>query len=156
MHISFICTGNICRSPMARLVFIEHARTAGIAGRVTASSAGIQPWHVNEPADSRARAVLAEHNYPAEHLAKQIDRSHLTADLILAMDSGHLRILQGMVDEPTKVRLLRSFDPTALDQDLADPYHGEVGDFYETLRQIESAMPGLLQWVNNRIAERNA
>ncbi|MDI5980588.1 protein tyrosine phosphatase, partial [Amycolatopsis magusensis] len=51
LHVSFVCSGNICRSPMAALVFREQLRRAGLADRVRVSSAGIGPWHVGEPAD---------------------------------------------------------------------------------------------------------
>src|SRR5437763_14376828 len=90
LHVCFVCSGTICRSPMAALVFGEHLRRAGLAGRVRVTSAGIGAWHVGDPADSRAARTLARAGYPTSHVAAQVDDRHLDADLLLAMDSSHL------------------------------------------------------------------
>jgi protein-tyrosine phosphatase len=45
LHVTFICTGNICRSPMAEKIFAAHLARAGLAGRVRVSSAGTTDWH---------------------------------------------------------------------------------------------------------------
>ncbi|MCO1577816.1 MULTISPECIES: low molecular weight protein-tyrosine-phosphatase [unclassified Crossiella] len=150
MHLSFVCTGNICRSPIAAIVVREHLRRAGLDGRVTVTSAGTGSWHVGEQADHRARAVLARHGYPTEHTAAQVGPAHSEADLFLALDSGHLRELRRLVTG--EVRLLRSFDPAADgDLDVPDPYYGEDADFEEVLAMVEAATPGLLDWVRQKL-----
>ncbi|MBP2473895.1 protein-tyrosine phosphatase [Crossiella equi] len=150
VHLSFICTGNICRSPIAAIVCREHLRRAGLAEVVTVTSAGTGPWHVGERADHRARAVLAEHGYDSTHTAAQVGAPHADADLFLALDAGHARELARLVDG--EVRLLRSFDPVAGDDlDVPDPYYGGRADFVEVLAMVEAAMPGLLDWVRQRL-----
>ncbi|MFC7341969.1 low molecular weight protein-tyrosine-phosphatase [Saccharopolyspora griseoalba] len=151
MHISFICTGNICRSPMADLVFREHLRRAGLDARVTVTSAGTGAWHIGEPADPRTQKVLAHHGYPTEHVAAQIGDHHLSADLLVAMDNSHLRAVRRMVDDPDRVRLLRSFDPDADGAEVADPYFGGPNGFEDTMSMVEAAMPGLLDWVRENL-----
>lgn len=154
LHVCFVCSGNICRSPMAALVFAEHLRRAGLADRVRVTSAGIGGWHAGDPADSRTVRALAAAGYSTEHVAAKVDRSHLDADLLVAMDSGHehdLHRLLGSAD-PDRVRMFRSFDPDAAgDLDVPDPYYGSRRDFAEVLDMIESAMPGLLDWVQARL-----
>jgi low molecular weight protein-tyrosine phosphatase len=157
VHVCFVCSGNICRSPMAALVFGEHLRRAGLADRVRVSSAGIGPWHVGEPADARAARTLADHGYPTGHIAAQVDERHLDADLLLAMDSGHEAALRDLLahqgDDPDRVRMFRSFDPAANgDLDVPDPYYGGRDGFTEVLDMIEAATPGLLAWVRERVA----
>ncbi|RKT82589.1 protein-tyrosine phosphatase [Saccharopolyspora antimicrobica] len=152
MHISFICTGNICRSPMAALVFREQLRRAGLDGQVEVSSAGTGPWHVGEPADPRTGKVLADHGYPTEHVAAQIDDRHLDADLLVAMDAGHLSAVRRLADDPSKVRLMRSFDPGSEDgAEVPDPYYGGPNGFEDVLAMVEAATPGLLDWVRERL-----
>lgn len=152
MHISFICTGNICRSPMAAVVFREHARRAGLADQVEVSSAGTGPWHVGEGADPRSLKVLADHGYPTEHVAAQLGDEHLDADLLLAMDAGHLRVLRDALDDPERARLLRSFDPAADDgAEVPDPYFGGDRGFEDVLGMIEAAMPELLDWTRENM-----
>ena len=58
LHVTFVCTGNICRSPMAEKIFAEHVRREGLGDRVRVSSAGTHGWHVGSEADPRTNAVL--------------------------------------------------------------------------------------------------
>ncbi|PZH05426.1 protein tyrosine phosphatase [Streptomyces sp. NTH33] len=153
MHICFVCSGNICRSPSAALVFAEHLRREGLGDAVRVTSAGIGPWHVGEAIDGRAGEVLAQNGYPVGHVAAQVGAEHLDADLFLAMDAGHEKALRRLVDAPSRVRLLRSFDPDATgDLDVPDPYYGGPEGFDAVLDMIEAATPGLLAWVRERLA----
>ncbi|WP_219905357.1 low molecular weight protein-tyrosine-phosphatase [Actinopolyspora mortivallis] len=154
LHVSFVCTGNICRSPMAALVFGEHLRRAGLDDRVEVSSAGTGPWHVGESADPRTSAVLADHGYPTEHTAAQLDEHHIGADLLLAMDAGHLRVLRDSLPNPDRARLLRSFDPGSDEwAEVPDPYFGGERGFDRVMEMIESSVPGVLDWVRARLGE---
>ncbi|MGW6933630.1 low molecular weight protein-tyrosine-phosphatase [Lentzea sp. NPDC054927] len=150
VHVSFVCTGNICRSPVAALVFREWLSREGLSSSVTVSSAGTGGWHVGDPADPRALKTLADNGYPTDHVAAQVGDPHLAADLLVALDSGHARTLRRMVD-PDRVRLLRSFDPDADDVDVPDPYYGDDSGFTEVLVMIEAAMPGLIAWVREQL-----
>lgn len=137
---------------MAAVVFREHLARAGLEDKVTVSSAGIGGWHVGEPADERAARTLAKAGYATEHVAAQVGPEHLDADLLVAMDSGHLEALVDLVGAE-RVRLLRSFDPAVADGDLdvPDPYYGERDGFTLVLDMIEAATPGLLDWVRARL-----
>jgi protein-tyrosine phosphatase len=151
VHVCFVCSGNICRSPIAALVLTEHLRREGLTDRVRVTSAGIGPWHVGEPADARARRVLAEHGYPTDHVAAQVNEDHLSADLLLAMDNGHEAALRDLLkhqgDTDERLVLFRSFDPGATDPEVPDPYYGDFPGFVEVLRLVEAAMPGLVEWI---------
>jgi protein-tyrosine phosphatase len=148
VHICFVCTGNICRSPSAAIILAEHLRRAGLDGKVQVSSAGIGGWHEGEGIDSRAGAALERRGYEVEHTAAQIGDAHLGADLFVALDRGHERALRRIVGDPERVRLLRSFDPAAGgDVDVPDPYYGGAAGFEEVVEMVEAAVPGLLDWV---------
>ncbi|SDE56998.1 protein-tyrosine phosphatase [Streptomyces griseoaurantiacus] len=152
VHLCFVCTGNICRSPSAALVLAEHLRRAGLDGAVEVSSAGIEPWHAGEPIDERSGEVLARHGYPVEHVAAQLGAEHLDADLFLAMDRGHEKALRRLVADPSRVRMLRSFAPDASGGlDVPDPYYGGPEGFEEVLSLIEATVPGLLAHVRERL-----
>ena len=56
--VCFVCTGNICRSPMAEVVLRSLAEQAGLGSAIEISSAGTGEWHLGEHADSRALAAL--------------------------------------------------------------------------------------------------
>jgi protein-tyrosine phosphatase len=152
LSVVFVCTGNICRSPMAAVIFADALRQAGLADRVQVSSAGTGDWHVGDPADPRTAETLRRAGYECAHVAAQISSTHLSADLLVALDSEHLRTLRRLVPEPERVVLLRSFDPTAgRDLDVPDPYFGGSRGFDAVLVMVHAAMPGLLAWVRERL-----
>ena len=57
-----------------------------------------------------------------------------------------------------RIRMLRSFDPRsgAHAPDVEDPYYGDHADFEETFTVIEAALPGLHDWVDERLAAERA
>lgn len=132
---------------MAALVFRAHVERAGLGDVVRVSSGGIGAWHAGEPADPRARAVLAAHGYPTEHVASEVDEERLGADLLLAAGDEHVRFLLEHEVDPAKVRLLRSFDPDAEPgAEIDDPYSGDPEGYEAVLAKIETTMPGLVRW----------
>ncbi|MEV3904851.1 low molecular weight protein-tyrosine-phosphatase [Mycobacterium sp. NPDC050551] len=156
LHVTFVCSGNICRSPMAEKMFAHQIAERGLADAVRVSSAGTGGWHAGDPADSRAGRVLRAHGYPSAHCAAQVDDDHRGADLVVALGRNHLRMLGEQGVPSNRLRMLRSFDPRsgahALDVD--DPYYGTQDDFEDVFRVIEAALPGLHDWVDERLAER--
>ena len=58
-RICFVCTGNICRSPMAEVVCRAQLAERGLGERVSVDSAGTGDWHVGQPADPRTVAALS-------------------------------------------------------------------------------------------------
>jgi protein-tyrosine phosphatase len=152
LSVCFVCTGNICRSPMAEAVFADLLRKESLADRVQVSSAGTAPWNVGNPADPRAAEALRRAGYGCTHTAAQLGGHHLSADLLVALDYGHFMTLRRMVRDPERVVLLRSFDRAAgQDLDVPDPYFGGEPGFHEVLRMVRAAMPGLLAWVRERL-----
>ncbi|WP_278314820.1 low molecular weight protein-tyrosine-phosphatase [Lolliginicoccus levis] len=151
MHITFICTGNICRSPMAERILADALREHGLHEQVQVSSAGTGSWHIGEPADHRAVAVLREAGYTTDHVAATVSAEHLGADLILALDEGHVLELRKRGADISRVRLLREFDPGAPSWQVADPYWGSLREFEEVREQIEAAIPGILDWIRARL-----
>ena len=156
LHITFICSGNICRSPMAEKMFAHQIDERGLSDAVRVTSAGTGSWHAGDPADRRASHVLREHGYPTAHRATQIDSDHMSADLVIALGRNHVRMLSEMGVPPGNIRMLRSFDPRsgAHPLDVDDPYYGTHDDFEDVYAVIEAALPGLHDWVDEQLAGR--
>lgn len=156
LHITFVCSGNICRSPMAEKMFAHQIDERGLSGAVRVSSAGTGGWHVGSGADDRANRVLQTHGYPTTHCAAQVGADHLAADLIVALGRNHVRMLRDLGARPDQVRMLRSFDPRsgAHALDVEDPYYGGQADFEDVFEVIEAALPGLHDWVDGQLAAR--
>jgi len=151
LHVTFICSGNICRSPIAEKMFAHQIKKRGLV-----TSAGTGGWHAGDPADHRASHVLREHGYPSAHRAAQIDNVHLSADLVVALGRNHARMLSEMGVPPSKIRMLRSFDPRSAAHalDVEDPYYGTQDDFEDVFTVIEAALPGLHDWVDEQLSGR--
>lgn len=145
-----VCTGNICRSPMA-----EGALRAAVAQERLAlrlDSAGTHGYHIGDPPDPRARQVAREGGAPIDDLrARRISPDDFHEfDFILAADQGHLRELARLRPEGARARveLILPFSGAfAANSDLADPYYGDLADFREVWQQIQLATPGLLRRV---------
>ena len=153
LHVTFVCSGNICRSPMAEKMFAHQIRERGLADRVRVTSAGTGSWHAGDGADRRAEHVLTSHGYPADHRAAQLDDDHLAADLVIALGRNHLRILRELGVDADRVRMLRSFDPRsgAHTPDVEDPYYGTHDDFEDVFTVIDAALPGLHAWIDEQL-----
>ena len=155
LHVTFVCSGNICRSPMAEKMFADQLRRRGLGDAVRVTSAGTGSWHVGEGADVRANRVLRAHGYSTNHRAAQVGDDHLAADMVVALGRNHLRLLRELGVDDDRVRMLRSFDPRSAAHalDVEDPYYGDHADFEEVLTVIEAALPGLHDWVDTRLAQ---
>ncbi|MEU9625680.1 low molecular weight protein-tyrosine-phosphatase [Streptomyces luteogriseus] len=156
-RVCFVCTGNICRSPMAEIVFRARVAEAGLDELVEVDSAGTGGWHEGDGADPRTVAVLEDNGYAGDHTARQFRSSWFSRlDLVIALDSGHLGALRRLApteQDAEKVRLLRSYDPAAGDDDLdvPDPYYGGPDGFEECLEMVEAASTGLLAAVREDV-----
>ncbi|KUJ49864.1 low molecular weight protein-tyrosine-phosphatase [Streptomyces sp. NPDC093228] len=160
-RVCFVCTGNICRSPMAESVFRARVEEAGLDELVEVDSAGTGDWHEGDGADPRTATVLEEHGYGSDHVARQFRDSWFSRlDLVIALDSGHLKALRRLAPTPedaAKVRLLRSYDPAAGDDlDVPDPYYGGMDGFEACLEMVETASHGLLAEVREHLEGRAA
>lgn len=150
-RICFVCTGNICRSPMAEAVFRELIRARGWEQQVSVHSAGTGEWHVGESSDPRTVATLAARGYDGGgHRARQFDVSWFAGlDLIIAFDRTHERILKSWApdeDSRAKVHLLLSFDPEAGGVlDVPDPYYSDAAMFDAVLAMIERSCTALFR-----------
>jgi protein-tyrosine phosphatase len=162
-RICFVCLGNICRSPMAEVVFRARLADAGLDGRVHVESAGTGGWHVGEGADRRARTALRQRGYPDGHEVRQIRAGDLGRfDLLVALDSANaadLRRLAAESPDPPEIRLLREFDAAVErvdfddlnELDVPDPYYDGAAEFDHALDLIEAACAGLVEHVQSRL-----
>jgi protein-tyrosine phosphatase len=149
VRLSFVCLGNICRSPTAAAVMRRLVEDAGLSGRIAIESAGTGSWHVGEPPDARATAEAGMRGYRMDGRARQFRQEDFDRlDLVLAMDrenAAALRRLAPIPEAAAKVHLLREFDPAARgDLDVPDPYYGGLHGFATVFDMVAAACRGLL------------
>ena len=148
-QVSMVCTGNICRSPMAEVVLRDLVHKAGLDDRINVTSAGTGDWHVGEKADPRTLESLARRGYNGQaHRARQFDPAWFDElDLVIALDRSHERVIRGWADndaDRSKIRLLASFDPESAGvSDVLDPYYSDAAMFDQVLTIIERSCRAL-------------
>ena len=156
-----VCTGNICRSPMAHALLDAQLSAAGLHDQVSVMSAGISDEEHGNPVDSRAAPVLARNDLELpDHQAHRITDDELRdADLLLAMTAAHQAELRRRLgdEQADQVRLMRSFGAEDFhdnDLDIADPWYGGADDFDLAWEQIRAAAPHVVSEVSQRLTRR--
>lgn len=124
IDVVFVCLGNICRSPMAELIFKKMVEEEGLALSFNVTSAGTSDEEEGNPIYPPARRILADHGICGAHRARQLTlRNVINADYVLVMDSQNLfdvlRLTGGKFGE--KVFKLCSF--TDNPRDVSDPWY---------------------------------
>ena len=149
-----VCTGNICRSPTAEGVFRKLLCESALDELVQVESAGTHGYHVGEAPDARAQEHARRRGYDLSGLrARQIEQGDFERfDLILAMDRGHLGILQRLAPPQYrhKLRLFMEFAEGWNLAEVPDPYYGGADGFERVLDMVEDAAQGLLEEIRQR------
>ncbi len=126
---------------------------------MTVESFGTTGYHIGERVDPRAEAALRRRGWTAaEHRARQLGIDDVkAADLLLCADRSNLdaakRLAASGRADPSKVRLLRSFDPCRRpgDDEVPDPWGGDHRDFDQALASIERSCRGLVDELAARL-----
>lgn len=129
-NILILCTGNICRSPMAQ------AELARLLPDRSVESAGLDAL-VGAPADPLAMAVAAEHGLDISmHRARQLSWAMcLQADLILAMEQHQIEELNARFPAVRgKAFLIGHYG----NFEVPDPYRGPVASFEQAWGEIST------------------
>lgn len=145
-HVLFICTGNLCRSPLAEGI-LKHKLDGKKMDGITVSSAGTFAVG-GRPAPADVIEVAAKHGVDISgHSTRHITEEILAgADIVPCMECDHL-VEAGVVlpDTTGKYRLLSEFGPPATrGEEIEDPY-GAPWDFLLSIyEQIDECVEGLL------------
>ena len=144
IHIMFVCHGNICRSPMAEVIFRDLAQSYGVQERFSVSSCATSSeeiWNgVGNPVYPEAEAELRKHGLSAKgHRAVQLrKKDYENYDLFIGMDAQNIRAMLRIFgsDPESKVRKL-------LREDVSDPWY--FGHFDTVFTQILEGCKALIE-----------
>lgn len=145
----FVCTGNICRSPMAEGLLRAFLEKEPIPG-LEVSSAGLQALP-GSPASFNAVRVAREYGISLEdHRARLLTASMVErADLLLVMEPHHRRrLVERYPQASSKVVLLRNFARYGpRDRPIADPYGVNPEAYRFCFQDIKECVESLHRWL---------
>lgn len=152
VKVLFVCMGNICRSPMAEGTFRHKLADAGLVDKIHVDSAGTHSFHVKAPPDKRGRETAARRGVDISAIrARQVQVEDFAGfDYLLAMDHDNYRYLSELCPESEwqeKIHLLMDYAPDLPEDEVPDPYYGNMGGFERVMDLLETACQGLLSHI---------
>ena len=151
-HIRVVCTGNICRSPMAERM-LRHFMPEDIKEIVRVSSAGTDALHGNQATTFAIQAMKQYGIDIFDHRAKRLNRSMVAeSDLILTMEEYHLKIIRAMkLFGAGKVYLMSYFNKAGEAYEVPDPMGGGLDHYIASAKLIRNCLDGIYSYIEERI-----
>lgn len=152
LRVLFVCTGNLCRSPMAEAILKGLLARDGEPG-IEVDSAGT--WAPEgEVIAPMALKVLQDEGLDArDHVSKRIGTELIErSDLIVVMERSHREEILALWPQTAgKVVLISSFGGDRADEDISDPYGKGIKEYrkcFKSLEQLVGALYGQLVRTN--------
>ena len=156
-HILVVCTGNICRSPMAEGL-LRHA----LSGQpeplksLKVISAGVAARH-GEPLSENSIVALKKAGIDISGgCAQPLTQQSLDDALVVfGMTKSHRAIIRSRAKPvPARLHLFREFMPPPADQEIADPYGGPLKVYEAARDEMVEAVPSILEFLKKITARK--
>lgn len=139
MNIIFICHGNICRSPIAEIIFSDLVKENYLENEINVSSRATSLEEIGNDIYPPMKRVMSNHGYyDIHHSATRISRSEFeSADYIFYMDNNNLCYLERLFGPSDKYHLITEY----LDNiEIEDPWYTDRFEYvYQRIKKaVES------------------
>ena len=155
LSILYVCTENICRSPLAEGLMLKVISDYGLKRHFKIDSAGTHASQVGHKPDIRAVNVAREIGVKLRGKARRITQGDFEKyDYVVAMDKSNYESLKEICPDELAYRLnlLMDFAPELDLSEVPDPYYGPITGFKYVFELIEQANLGLLAQLQGRLS----
>lgn len=153
VRVLFVCTGNICRSPISQGVFENVLQREGLESEIFVDSAGTGRWCVGSPPDESALSCARSRGLDlSSQRARQISPEDChDFDYIITMDEYNYSVVSRLCSGGTAiVRPFMDYAANSIETEIPDPYGGGSDEFERVLDLAEEASEGLLEEIRKR------
>ncbi len=149
----FLCTANVCRSPMAEKLFENALSKSKSKQKIKVFSAGISAMDGDKASDNSIAACDEVGLDLRDHRSNALTRATVeNASAIFCMTESHRALLHMYYELPedAPIFLMREFVEEG-SRELPDPY-GQSLEVYRACREdMRDALPSLLNWVEKNL-----
>lgn len=152
--IMFVCTGNVCRSPMAQYYFNQKIAEQNLGDKFIAYSCGI---NANIKQKATPNAIDAIKSYGVDmssHQATRLENSNIfECDLIITLTDFHKRLIETTYPKlKEKVYTLKGFvEPNAKYIDIDDPWGLDIDVYKKCAKEITTYVDKLIEKLKKEV-----
>jgi protein-tyrosine-phosphatase len=148
--ILFVCSGNTCRSPIAEKLFNHKLLKSKLNKKFKGISAGLFAIQ-GVPASKNSIKVLKESGVKdLNHCSKTLTYDLLkNSYMIIALTQNIKNTISISYPEFNNKLYTLKYFKTKKDQDIKDPFAGNIKIYRECKKEIESCIDNLIEYLNN-------